>query len=496
MKIQTNGLKGFFFTGAVAILLVLLIASTTLWVLVANSQSARAPLLTQGQQLQNFQQSLMSYDDRVLYVAAEYALYETGENVPPNGYSNMNALKTDFCGGLETLLDEWADEVEILAKDMGLILTITFNPAGCQISMHDFRTVKASYPGTYSIEDTASGAKVEGELPGEAFIDINGFTDPLLRLEGNGALKPILFNPDIGVTPGALAPDGPITGVRGKGWFYGKTTRFTSPSSDCAASKKKCIAVITTVPADPSPLNDYGAVILRAVPGTGTEPVVCGGNPPTNANEDTGKCLDCLRYLPGGDIDSDCTPALGAFRNQISVPFIALAPNQFPMSNIDSYYLIDSSEWRNTVNGDHNIWNIEKLRAMSVCGFYVNNGEAPDFLQRMLATWESEASSHGIETIIFGQDVPPPAWGADNNPGNGATVYSSIDHLLYETARPEGTKIKGMPGCRDWNQCSADTPAGQGSPIGHVAMDSSVHVGDYGVAQIICATGASCEENA
>ena len=217
--------KAFFFTGAVAILLVLLIASTMTWVAVSNARSERAPLITQGQQVQNIVQSIMGYQ-RALQVASEMAFYLTNlhmrEDIPGSPlipakneryeciYPDISAhqsppgipdplcdidnsndpivrdsvIKYFFCDTLSTYAQVWIAKIRQLGNEMGLDVVITEDADAeerCKISMDDYRTVKVEYKGTYEIKDKATGQLLaSGKLPGEAYVDINGYEDPAI----------------------------------------------------------------------------------------------------------------------------------------------------------------------------------------------------------------------------------------------------------------------------------------------------------------------------
>src|SRR4030042_2493314 len=146
--------KAFFFTGAVAILLVLLIASTMTWVAVSNARAERAPIITQGQQIQNIMQSILSYN-RTLQVASAMALHEANKHIrdsPPAGRGERydciypdttppihplcdpanpavrdNVVQYYFCDHLGSRMLAWSDKIADLGNEMGLEITITPN---------------------------------------------------------------------------------------------------------------------------------------------------------------------------------------------------------------------------------------------------------------------------------------------------------------------------------------------------------------------------------
>ncbi|MFA6036328.1 MAG: hypothetical protein WC759_05220 [Candidatus Micrarchaeia archaeon] len=504
--------RGFFFSGAAAVLLIILASSVMLWISAQNARSERAQLLTEGQAMVAFKQSFAdgSYEDGPLRRASEVAFYKAVESVKNDGaFSGIttgnNQLRSYICGQLgkapsqsptDGYLHLWALEVEALGEQMGLTVDIQFDydtdATKCTIAMADYRHVEVTYPASYTITDS-KGTVMSGTMAGVIYdLDINGYDDAYVYLKSNkNALKQIFFKDSVGTTAGSVAPS-PIVpdAARGKSWVYGKTTK-PSPAagSYCAGNKDQCIVVIDHASAaDIASTAGYAGVILRNVPTVidGGD-VVCGGVP-VPSHLDTGDCLDCLKYV--GDGDTSC-PGLGVVGSQISVPFVAVAPGEFSDVMIGSYVLIDSRGAENSaVSTDyHRIMDVEKMRAMSVCGFYVQNDDAPDFLQRL--TVNPSPTANGIESFAIGQ-----VW-ADNNPGDGATVYSDVDHEFFSSPKTEGVRVKGMPGCRDVQQCSTETVAGDASPFGHFALDdagSAPHSEAYDAESIMCtAEGSPCD---
>ena len=538
--------KAFFFSGAVAILLVLLISSAALWVVFSNTRSARAPLLGQGQESQNFENSLLSYHDRVLQVAAEISLYETNKQIFTSKilYADKAALQTYFCSSpsnpkaLATTIGTWKDQIVKLGNEMGLQVSITFG--ACSISMQDYRTVKVEYPITsYVITDKVTGAKLTGSLTDPAFIDIEGFDDPFVHVQvyekvaGAIVYKQIYFHDSIR-TPSDAVPTPIAQGIRGKGWFYGRAIDVASPppspSDPCNQKPEDCIGVVYENPVgwnklNPPPLSalePYGALIIIGAPDQTVDPreIACvNGDPLINGQlveEVPTWCVDCLRYvrwpesidpnlvcyyeLPDGsgpDLTQPVLSPLGTYIDAwqgkpfITVDSITHTKDEF----VGKYVVMGSRYWYNDfpTNSPKRVWTIEKLRALTSCGFYVNNPfHAPDFLQRMTRLWKNEASSpynaNGIEGFVIGPWI-------ENEKLTGE-VYSSVDHVRARyvpgsldalTPLYNEMKLKGTPGCKQWSHCAAISQVS----FGHFALDDDIaelgfsHVADYDPAYVI-----------
>jgi hypothetical protein len=525
MGLSSRKRRGFFFSGAAAVLLIILAASVMLWISAQNARSARAQLLTEGQAMLAFKQSFAdgSYENGPLRRASEVAFSKAVERVKTTGfYTSINQpggvpLRSDVCVWLGEdnagKLRLWKGEVVALGAQMGLKVDITFDydtvdTSKCQIAMADYRHVQVTFPAHYTITDS-QGTVMSGTMAGVlSDLDINGYDDAYIyQKSSKNALKQIFFKDSVGTTADSVKPEPKYddsgkaadAGGRGKGWVYGKTTK-PSPAvgSYCADHKDQCIVVIDhSTAADIASTAGYAGVILRALPTDTPGTIVCDGSPdPVPAHLDTGDCLDCLRYIGDGDTQSSCTPPLGPQSNQISIPFVAVPLSAFP-DPVGSYVLIDSRGADATAGSAsyHRIIDVERMRAMSVCGFYVQNGDGLNFLERLVGSQQlGQAPGTRIESFAIGQ-----SW-ADNNPANDATTYSDVDHVFFPpfsgTPSP-GVRVKGMPGCRDVNQCSTETPAGDASPFGHFALDNSgsaPHSEAYGATDIMCtADGAPCD---
>ncbi|MCD6279302.1 hypothetical protein J7J26_00810 [Candidatus Micrarchaeota archaeon] len=127
-------------------------------------------------------------------------------------------------------------------------------------------------------------------------------------------------------------------------------------------------------------------------------------------------------------------------------------------------------------NPNHRVWDIESLRDMMGCSYYVESKFGPSFFQRMVKQgWNLSSNSFGVESFVVGE------WTVMD----GETYNcSNIDHEFLKCVMNgdtdyQGVKIKGMPGNKDSPMCSMD------SPIGHFRFPDvggrSNAAEDYGV---------------
>jgi hypothetical protein len=116
------------------------------------------------------------------------------------------------------------------------------------------------------------------------------------------------------------------------------------------------------------------------------------------------------------------------------------------------------------------MFGIEVLRDFIMCGYYTHNPKAPSYFQRLLEdSYSRNDTQLGIETFVIG------------NYANDYNVYdtrSRLDRELFNTSI-DGVKVRGLPGCRDFNSC-ADFPMTGVFALGKDTRD------DYGLGQIAC----------
>jgi hypothetical protein len=134
----------------------------------------------------------------------------------------------------------------------------------------------------------------------------------------------------------------------------------------------------------------------------------------------------------------------------------------------------------NLTTNDVVIYNIERLRDMAVCGFFVASERAPSFFQRMITEGDRFDSVRGIESFAVGK------WALKD--------YSQVDYEYHYCQRIEPYAscvpypqymVKGMPGCKSKQMCQDTDAVDIG--VGHFTIDrDSAELYDNMFDAIVC----------
>ncbi len=113
-------------------------------------------------------------------------------------------------------------------------------------------------------------------------------------------------------------------------------------------------------------------------------------------------------------------------------------------------------------------YDIEPLRDMANCGYFIHTDRSPSFFQRMIVGGYKESSDdYGIESFVLGK------WAIDDSDYD--VQWSNVDYMFYDCKinsvcdGDEGIKMKGMAGCRNQEMCNSNDPNTEG--VGHFTLD-------------------------
>lgn len=430
----------------------------------------------------------------------------------------------------EDTLMHWVDSLNKSTNRIGL--NFAFEVENCGVQQSDAWHVDLVLEANVSISNNDKTLQLNRSYdslnPIVARIPINGTLDAFITLMdykahngeyGDNTLASVwdatirqIYSSNNSLSD--LAPVLVGEGSRGKGWAYGNVTsspglRETNPGqyllfvedvSDYCNEGEEITAIfeddIAPGECNNRVLDQFVGVIVDGAPSNvfGTETEVYGECTCTYFTEnETGNCLDCASRVSRVEVSEGCAvsvcPDKGNTRyaNLVSVPFVTTgmtgsftSTHVFPQEYVDSNkaVLIDSPGWCNSFEPSigHFIYDIEALRETAICGYYLEDGDAPSFLQRLAGLRPSSlGGSAGVETMLVGM------WARDPD--------SRVDHVYYGTSIDEG-KIKGMPGCKDVEMCEDDNDV----PLGHFLLDLD-HSNYYGVSELRC-EGDECDSNA
>lgn len=128
------------------------------------------------------------------------------------------------------------------------------------------------------------------------------------------------------------------------------------------------------------------------------------------------------------------------------------------------------------VKTDSAIVSVETMRDFVMCGYYTYDPNAPSYLQHLMnGTYSRNDTKYGIETFVIGQYANSSKY----------DTRSRLDRELF-TTDGSGTKVRGMPGCRDFDSCASDPQLSTG-----VFAVSDETKAAFGLDLLACPDGSS-----
>lgn len=409
----------------------------------------------------------------------------------------------------------WQGKIRSAANVMG------FNASFGNIENFTFRQdgpwqVLSYFEMPMNISDMENTMHQSKRLIANATFPINGFVDPMVvrnELERRPSIprdptlvaqkqiwKHAVYNTSGDVAP-LLVDD---RASEGYGWFYGPITSDYPGVGILNGSELDKIDQYILVHGYDGNLSTYagayGAVILTTSPVVvSTNYIDSSGCNVTEHNQT--QCLNCLRSVEVVSGDPGCAVPEYIYANEVDVPMIAASgdwstnrskiPRVFregmPVQN-QSFVLLDNefATPERIRQGYHRIWDTTLLRDMAICGFYVQGVplSGPSFFQRMLANSYASAPIHnpdlGIESFLVGRW----AGGKDDQTFDS---HSRLDWEFYPDVQPS-SKIKGMPGCKNFAMCSGTNATTEG--VGKFRLSHNA-AARYGLNGIACQASAS-----
>jgi len=461
-----------------------------------------------------------SEDDSSFVTEVNKSIYDLmNEGNTSTDHWSGRELRYDKGENATYTLSSWKEALKSACEERGLnisfgeIKDFTFNQT-------DAWDVSVNFTIEINVTDGEGRMELKKNLTANASFPIDGFVDPMIACEstsrstpGNASERQVFRSATNYTVPADASPillrhEDDV--VEGKGWFFGNVT---DKPCDYNETKAKLNVLVTpyfdTMDCPNGTISlagvadSFGGVIVTTVPQWNMTNSVVISNCNYTTYRQTG-CLDCLNRTDGVNITPGAfcpstAPQLSNI-NLVNVPFIAVDGdnwlNDTPADKYgDKHVLFDNEHELKTQDGYHRIWNMEPLRDLVLCGYYVEAGEAPSFLQRFTKTAaELSAGEYdmdfGIETFVEGR------WaGGDYDTDHESC--SRVDHNFYHnypTTCVEGTRIKGMPGCKSKDMCT-DSPADPFTAqfLGRFRMDD-YHMTAYSNDSINNVTLISCND--
>jgi hypothetical protein len=297
--------------------------------------------------------------------------------------------------------------------------------------------------------------------------------------------------------PSDVRPRNIKNGTRGFGWFYGGIREsYPDPNLNEPLSQLILVKRWDENLSYYAPL--YGAVIVTNLPAHVYSNYTDPSSGCTYRNDTETQCLNCVTtftLLSG----TNCPVKNPVVTQNTSNPYMAVDGsawlNQSNLKPIkrtgmtpqeEQFVLMDNKRrtWDDSEPASedyHYIWDMNSIRDMSICGFYVKSPLAPSFFQRMLASPSGTINSPlGIETFLVGK------W-AGGSENTGYEDYPKLDWRFYSAGSgytdDNTPKIKGMMGCKSLGMCSGTNATSTGVGFFRLGNDD---VSRYGLNLTAC----------
>jgi len=404
-------------------------------------------------------------------------------------------------------LTGWFEKLNSTISSIGLEIS-NYSLEKLDLHQNSIDSLNYTFHVKFIVKDRANLAYITRDYKINGTVNITGLQDPAMFRESDGKIVKQFFFLDetknsVGPydKPKDLNPRILKSGEQGQGWFYGpvvaakdlnsRTTNvniFERNSTILVGTYDEITNIIGTSEvtgtgeeAEPIPEGkgdpdidtgqqtqvttsseyphylDFGAYILTNEPETtGT----CDG---TDIQDKTFNAIDCDGQ---GDV-------VFKTATMIEKPF-AVIPG-FSVEDVKNYPNVgrrvlfvnkNSPEEIKTnpnrkMNSEPVIYNIEELRDMAVCGYYVKYPHAPSYLQRLFReSYDLNDEEFGMEAFVFGRII-----GGDEAERMFTDDRSRLDKEVFSGT--DASKIRGMPGCKNVAMCTSN------SPIGHFMISTN-----------------------
>ncbi len=438
------------------------------------------------------------------YLNVRKSLYELLMNGTASGDNFRGGVGVP--GEANSSLRAWADNLNASMRAIGIYVS-EFEVSNFQLAQSDIDKVNYSFDLRLGLKDYTNTAAVSRTYKVQNTLEITGMVDPALARESRDAAgdnmtiyRQFFFQKDLYPNSSSITVDRlPQTVSGGQGWIYGPlatagVTKDLVPTATAVAmSDRKNYVLAGTydeiILLTPSVYEAFSGYILTSTPTLTLSDCGAGDTDYNEANT-----FNPIKYS-GPACNASVDPTQGVITNK---PFI-VAPG-FNVTSAPECPMLDGTNFtrrcvlqlntylesevaghptRKLSTSGSGIYSLEAIRDFVMCGYYTHNPNAPSYLQRMLnASYTRNSSVFGIETFVIGVYA------------NDYDVYGDVDDVNSRLDRElffgsvEGVKIRGLPGCRNFNSC-AD------SPITGIFAVSDGTAADYGLTDIACDNGAA-----
>ena len=369
----------------------------------------------------------------------------------------------------------WVDRLNGSISKTGMQVS-SFSIDDFSIKQSGANLLNYSFSVHLKIEEKSGIASIDRNYLIQGNLSIEGLVDPAINREDkkHGSTVPIEkqfffysgYQNSSNFTPRDLA----IGSADGQGWFYGPMVDVSNAINIPSANRSRYILVGNyteiaslfdiTVGLD---YGQFGAYIFTNSAETVSS--ICAGknNQRNTVNALFYNSLDCSNPNYDGAFIQTNKPYLVI--NNFNIDSGGDCPDGKCLLFVTKYNFNDMSankERKLASQSQSAAYDIEKLRDFTLCSYYVRNQRSPSYLQRLFDdAYVRNSNNYGIETFLVGRYIG----GAGTYAGAPVVPEYSDDKSRADTellhAPPvSGDKIRGMPGCRDFNMCSDNSLLG------------------------------------
>ncbi len=425
----------------------------------------------------------LKYDDRerLKYLGNAFfnaTLYGGSQDFDGTDLNYTSAEKDTYTFGA------WLENLNGTLSQAGLEV-VDFEVYGLNFTQEDPVTFNATMNISIYVRDRLSTVSVRRMFALSRQFNVSGFADPMIKREyskinSTANVEKQIFYSD--QAPDTLAPLWVANGTSGHGFFYGTMIRATDVTSSYPLIEMRSQYIIvgnyTEIDAADPTHSRFGGYIITNAP-----VMYQDANCPSPKSESetfmaityvqrSGACVEEVKddaprpfaVIPDFNMSAFLGPGTGARHDALIIANRTL------------------DEVRTTPELKYDgarAYDIEKLRDATVCAYFLHSPRGPSYPQRLsknALTLHDE--NFGMETLLVGK------WAG----GMDSPDYDNRSRVDFEFFQPtlDAVKVRGMPGCKSFEMCSA--VVGDNAPLGHFRMsaDSLTAYGISGTQYIAC----------
>lgn len=391
----------------------------------------------------------------------------------------------------------WVGDLNTSLAGIGVYID-NYQLSDFQMAQESVDIINYSYRMKLTMKDAGGVSSLSRDYNVHGKVNITGYVDSSIVRESDRSGEPVyrrfFFYPSYQV-PADVAPSKMSqTVTAGQGWFYGYVIDSSAGAS--IPKDKRHLFILVGDYASITGLSDYADFGGYIVTNRASSGVTCTSGSGVISK---GEGADTFNAITYNKIGSNCNEEILA-TTKTSKPFAVIpgftytsapsCPNLINVTGATRCALFTTTysqnevetkpSLKNSLNAETSgLFDIEKLRDYTMCGYYVKNPQAPSYLQRFFKdSYKYNSTEFGVETFLIGEYVS-----SANTFDFGK--FSNLDREMF-TNTDKQEKLRGMPGCKSFDACSSDQSTGK------FGLSTNA-TGNYESTPISCKKGARCD---